>query len=987
MSSEKLIKAVKELSQTVDGEIRIDRLSKLMYATDASIYREEPLAVFYPKNISDLKKLISFASKNKIGIIPRAGGTSLAGQVVGSGIIADISKHFTRIIEINKDERWVRVEPGVVPDELNKVLQKEGLLFGPETSTSNRCNIGGMIGNNACGLHSIVYGSVRDHIIAVKSLLSDGSEVIFEPLSPDLLEHKLSLRGAEGDIYRDIIAMLSDGVNADTIRNEYPEISIPRRNTGYALDDLLYGEPFTPGCGRVFNLARLLAGSEGTLAIVTEAKLGLVPLPPPVKALVCVHLNHRDEAFNANLIALKYKPWAVELMDRKILSLAESSEGQKRNMFFIEGKPGALLIVELCAASSEEITAVVSDMKAEMQAAGLGYASPVVWGADIRRVWELRKAGLGILSNMAGDAKPISLIEDCAVAVDKLGDFVGEVEEMLVSHNKESVYHAHIGTGELHIRPLINLKDPEEVKLLRIIGEKTARIVKRYRGSMSGEHGDGRLRGEFIPIIIGEHNYLLNKRLKHCFDPLHVLNPGKIIDTPRMDTSLRYIPGKPAPELKTWYDFSAEGGIIRAAERCNGSGDCRKSSIIGGTMCPTFMATGDERLTTRARANIVREMLNADTADPWNSSEINEILDLCLACKGCKSECPSGVDMAKVKSEFLQHYHDYHLPSLRSRLIASMPRIYGLFSSVPALFNIFAANKVTSLIIKKITGFAAERSIPLLAPVTLRRWLKRNLNKLNPSEAAGNVYLFIDEFTDRNDTAAGISVVRLLTALGYRIKTVKHASSARTYISKGFLRSAKKMIISNIEIFSPLVSSEEPLVGIEPSAILGFRDEYPDLAGEMLRSKALRLAENTYLLEEFLMREFRAGRINRSRFSTDAAEILVHVHCQQKAIATSADAIEVLGIPSGYKVREIPSGCCGMAGAFGYEKEHFELSQKIGEMILFPDVRSASEKTIIVAPGTSCRHHIKDGTGRTAKHPAEVLWEALTDREKVKGER
>ena len=971
------IKELEEFAASCEGEVRIDRASRLMYATDASIYREEPAAVFYPAGTEDLKKLLSFAATHGVGIIPRAAGTSLAGQVVGSGIIADMSRHFGRIIEVNKEDRWVRLEPGVVPDELNAILKKEGLLFGPETSTSNRCNIGGMIGNNGCGLHSVVYGSVRDHIIEVRVLLHDGSEALLGPLSSEEFNLKCTLEGAEGEIYREIRSMMDDKVNRDAVMNDYPSKDIPRRNTGYALDDLLYSEPFTPDSDRPVNLARLICGSEGTLAIVTEAKLGLVPLPPPVKALACVHLRKRNDAFRANLIALKYKPWAVELMDRKILILAEKVEGQKRNRFFIEGDPGALLLVEFCAQGKDEITAVASAMEAEMRAAGLGYAYPVVWGSDVKRVWDLRKAGLGILSNMPGDAKPISLIEDCAVAVDKLGDFVTDIEEMLASYGKESVYHAHIGTGELHIRPLMDLKDPGDVKLLRTIGERTAAIVKKYRGSMSGEHGDGRLRGEFIPLIIGEHNYQLNKKIKQSFDPLGILNPGKIVYTPPMDTSLRYVPGRTTPELKTWYDFSAEGGVVRAAEKCNGSGDCRKSSIIGGTMCPSYMATGDERLTTRARANIVREMLYTGRDDPWDSSEMHEILDLCLACKGCKSECPSGVDMAKLKSEFLQHYNDVHPPSLRTRMIASLPDIYSLFSFIPGIFNFFASNKGTSLIIKKITGFAAARSIPLLAPVTFRSWLRKHLDEVNPADPRGEVCLFVDEFTDHNDAHVGISAVSLLTGLGYRITVVNHAPSARTYLSKGFLRKAKKLIIKNVETFAPLVSADRPLVGIEPSAILGFRDEFPDLAGEVHKTMANKLAENVFTFEEFITAEFRRGRITREMFTDEAAEVLVHVHCQEKAITTSAPVIEALGIPQNYSVREIPSGCCGMAGAFGYEREHYELSQKVGELVLFPDVRATSEKTVVVAPGTSCRHHIKDGTGRVALHPAEVLYAAM----------
>jgi FAD/FMN-containing dehydrogenase/Fe-S oxidoreductase len=972
------------LGESLDGEIRKDISSRLMYATDASIYREEPLAVVYPRNKEDLKKLLSFAAAFHTGIIPRAAGTSLAGQVVGSGLIADMSRHFNRVIEINTEERWVSLEPGVVPDELNAMLAGHGLFFGPETSTSNRCNIGGMIGNNGCGLHSLVYGSVRDHLKEVKALLHDGTEVLFSELTEDEFRDKCSLDNAEGRIYREIESIMSDEENRASITDEYPEMSITRRNTGYALDDLLHSKPFTAGAGRGINVARLIAGSEGTLAIITEAKLGLVPLPPPVRALVCVHLHRRNDAFRANLVALRYKPRAVELMDSTIISLAATVESQKRNRFFIEGEPGALLLVEFAAQSRDEIVTTAAAMENELRAVGLGYAYPSVWGADVKRVWDLRKAGLGILSNVPGDAKPVSLIEDCAVAVDKLGDFVDEVEEMLSSFGKESVYHAHIGTGELHIRPLINLKDPAEVKQLRAIGEKTALIVKKYRGSMSGEHGDGRLRGEFIPLILGKHNYELNRRLKSCFDPDNILNPGKIVLTPPMDSSLRYIPGRSTPDLETYFDFSGAGGVVRAAEKCNGSGDCRKSSVIGGIMCPSFMATGDERLTTRARANIMREMFHAGRENPWDSSEIYEILDLCLACKGCRSECPSGVDIAKLKSEFLQHYHDVHAPSLRTRMIASLPEIYSLFKFIPGIFNFFAANKITSLAIKKLTGFATARSIPLLAPVSFRRWLRANLPKINPVNPVGELYLFIDEFTDNNDAHVGISAVRLLTGLGYRVLTTGHAASARTYISKGFLRKAKGLIIKNIEVFEPLITADRPLVGLEPSAILGFRDEFPELAGGEYRPSALKLADNALLLEEFILREFKKGKIDRGMFVSDDADVLVHVHCQEKAITTSSPVIEALGIPSGYRVREIPSGCCGMAGAFGYEKEHYDLSQQVGEMVLFPDVRAASEKTIVCAPGTSCRHHIKDGTGRKALHPAEVLFRALKEKSRLR---
>jgi len=971
------LKAFRSFSGSFEGETSTDNISRTIYATDASIYREMPLAVTYPATTDDLKKLILFCNKNKLGIVPRAAGTSLAGQVVGNGIVADMSRHFKKITEINAGEKWVKVQPGVVPDELNKVLRPFGLLFGPETSTSNRCNLGGMLGNNGCGLHSLVYGSVRDHLLEVKALLSDGSEILFKPLDKEELKFKLTQSGREGDIYRKLYKLFSNNENKVSIAEGYPEPTVPRRNTGYAMDYILDCEEFNPESNKPLNLSGLIAGSEGTLVIVTEIKLGLVPLPPPVRALSCVHLSKRDEAFRANLIALKYSPHAIELMDDKILALAENSPGQKKNRFFIEGSPGALLFVEFNAATAEEITVTAGKMEEEMKASGLGYAFPVVWGADVTRVWNLRKAGLGILSNMKGDAKPVSLIEDCAVDVNKLGDFVQEIEEMLASLGKESVYHAHIATGELHIRPIIDIKNPDEARLLRIIGENTARIVKKYRGSMSGEHGDGRLRGEFIPIVIGEHNYQLNKEIKSIFDPDNIFNPGKIVNTPPMDASLRYVPGRKTPELKTWYDFTSSGGVVRAAEKCNGSGDCRKSRVIGGTMCPTFMATEDEKMSTRARANILREAFNNDGTDPWANNDVMELLDSCLACKGCKSECPSEVDMAKLKSEFLQHHNDKIKPGLRTRLIANLPSIYRLFAPFAPVFNFAASSKVTSSVIKKITGFAGKRSIPTISGLTLRQWAKKNLSAINPSDPVKEVYLFVDEFTNYNDTTTGISAIKLLTSLNYRVLVVDHPESARTYISKGFLRKAIKKIDRNISIFAPLISSDTPLIGIEPSAILGFRDEFPELATGSLKDAAARMAPDVFLFEEFIAMEFKAGRIKSESFTGEVNEVLVHVHCQQKAVATASASVEALSIPSGYSVKEIPSGCCGMAGAFGYEKEHFDLSVMIGELVLFPEVRDAGIKTIISAPGTSCRHHIKDGTGRSAIHPAEVLYNAL----------
>jgi FAD/FMN-containing dehydrogenase/Fe-S oxidoreductase len=977
MESDTRYLIIDTLKNDLEGDLKYDPITLTIYSTDASVYKEKPLAVAWPRNLSDLKKIVAFSNKEKISITLRAAGTSLAGQVVSPGIIVDISKYMRRIIEVNSEEMWVRVEPGVVLDELNIELKKYGFFFGPETSTSNRCNMGGMVGNNSCGSHSLIYGSTRDHLLELKTLLSDGSEAEFGPLGKEAFEGKCTLQNLEGEIYRNIRELLNNNTNRDNIINGFPDPVIPRRNTGYALDLMLKNEVFDEKSDLQFNFCKLLAGSEGTLAVITEIKLNLVKLPPPEKALVCIHLKNRNDAFSANLIALKYKPGAVEMMDNKILELTENSLSQRKNRFFLEGKPGAIVIVEFAREKSEDIDLVTRELIEELKSAGLGYSFPVVRGKDIPKVWDLRKAGLGILANMKGDPKPVSLVEDTAVSVTNLHAFVTDFENVLSVYGKEVVYHAHIGTGELHIRPVLNLKDPADVVLFRTLGLEMAKIVKKYHGSMSGEHGDGRLRGEFIPIVIGNFNYELLRKVKKGWDPLNLLNPGKITDTPPMNSSLRYIPGKITPDLKTVFDFSETDGIVRAAEKCNGSGDCRKTMIIGGTMCPTFMATGEEKNCTRARANVLREFLNDSNNNPWDHKEVYDILDLCISCKGCKSECPSGVDVAKMKAEFLQHWYDRHGISLRTRLIANITAINRLAASVPGIFNFFVRNRFTSELVKSAVGFAHKRSIPLLFKVTLRKWIKENLDSLNPEIQKGKVCLLVDEFTNYNDTETGIAAIRLLTSLGYKVITVPHFESARTFISKGLLRKARKIIRKNINIFSSIINDDLPLIGIEPSAILGFRDEYPDLAGDDLREAAERLSRNALLIDEFIATEYHAGRIKRESFSESTTDIILHAHCQQKAISSSLPTIEMLSIPANFKVREIPSGCCGMAGSFGYEKEHYDLSNMIGEMVLFPEVRNAGPDTVVAAPGTSCRHQIKDGTGRTALHPVEILYAAL----------
>jgi FAD/FMN-containing dehydrogenase/Fe-S oxidoreductase len=964
-----------QLKNILEGDLNWDESTLIQYATDASAYREIPSAVALPKCKDDLVALINFAKQHKIPLIPRAAGTSLAGQVVGKGIIVDISRYWGKIIEINKDERWVTVEPGVILDELNLALKPYGLFFGPETSTSNRCMIAGMVGNNSCGSHSILYGSTRDHTISVKMILDDGIEYEFGPLSNIEFEKKIQLEGKEGDIYRFISTKLSDNDIKHEIVSQYPEPSIKRRNTGYAIDMLIdnsiFGKSATP-----FNFSKLIAGSEGTLGFITEIKLNLVPLPPKEKAVIAVHLLERNHAFKANLIALKYKPGAVEMMDNIILNCTKGNIDQQKNRFFIEGDPGAILIVEFARETKGEITLIASEVEAEMRSAGYGYHFPIIWGDDVSRVWALRKAGLGVLSNMEGDAKPVSIVEDTAIAVEKLPDYMKEFASIMASHNLDCVYHAHIGSGELHLRPVLNLKDPKDVELFRIIAFEVAHLVKKYRGSLSGEHGDGRLRGELIPIMLGERVYKLMQEIKQIFDSENIFNPGKIVNTPPLNSFLRYEPGRDEKELSTIFDFSKVQGLLRAVEKCNGSGDCRKTVLAGGTMCPSYMASSHEGNTTRARANILREFLtHSDKKNPFNHREIYQALDLCLSCKGCKNECPSSVDMAKLKAEFLQHWYDANGIPLRSRMVAYITKINAFGSIIPSITNFFLSNRIIAPILMKILGFEPKRNMPLLSDITLKKWSKNNRKSNNDSSK--RVLLFPDEFTNYNDSHIGIKAIELLETLGYEVIIPDISESGRTYISKGLLRTAKKITNKNIEKLSALVSDDCPLIGIEPSAILSFRDEYLDLSTSENLCYASYLSRRSLQFEEFFMGEVQKGNIKKESFKSVNREMILHGHCQQKAVASTNSTKAMLSFPEGHTITEIPSGCCGMAGSFGYEKEHYELSMKVGELVLFPEIRKTNENITIVASGTSCRHQIKDGTGRTSYHPIEIMWDAV----------
>ncbi len=964
-----------ELQENIEGKIFTDNKMLLIYSTDASAYREKPLAIIYPKTKNDIKEIILFASKHSVPIIPRTAGTSLAGQVVGKAIIVDVSKYFTKIKEINEQERYVIVEPAVVRDELNLILKKYGFHFAPETSTSNRAMMAGMVGNNSCGAHSLVYGATRDHTISVRGFLSDGSEVEFAPLSKD--EFKKKARGVrlENKIYKQIDKILSDKVFIDEIEKEYPHKEIRRRSTGYALDVLADTDSFKDDTKKTFNFANLIAGSEGTLLFITEIKLNILPLPPKEKTLVCVHLNSVEEAAKANLIALKHNPDAVELMDKTIMDLSKENVEQEKNRFFINGDPGAMLIVEFIRTTKESILSAAELMEKEMRENGFGYDFPLVCGDDIKKVWAIRKAGLGLLSNMKGNRKPVPVIEDTAVRPVDLPEYLQEFNQILEKYKVSCVYYAHIDTGELHLRPVLDLKKLEDQEIFHDIALDVAHLVKKYRGSLSGEHGDGRLRGEFIPIMYGDKIYNTFKEIKKLWDPKGIFNPGKIIDTPPMDSHLRYEAEKEIPEIETIFDFSENGGILETAEKCNGSGDCRKSHLFGGTMCPSYQASKNENQTTRARANILREFLtNSNQTNRFNHKEIYDVMDLCLSCKACKTECPSNVDVAKMKAEFLQHYYDKNGAPLRSKLIANITKYNRLGQKVSGVTNFFFKCKITSSLMKYFIGFSQKRNIPLLHKTTLNKYVEKLKQDVNTQKT---VYLFSDEFTNYNDVDLGITTIRLLNRLGYNVVIPQHIESGRTFISKGFVRKAKEIAISNVQTLSEIINEETPLLGIEPSAILTFRDEYPDLVNKELKEKAKKLAKNALMIDEFLADEFAKRNISQELFSEEKKHIKLHGHCQQKAIASTKPTLEILQIPKNYTAEEIPSGCCGMAGSFGYEKEHYDLSMKVGELVLFPEIRKTADDVLISAAGTSCRHQIKDGTNRDALHPIEILYLAL----------
>lgn len=962
-----------KLRASIDGEARVDSTHKMLYSQDASVYQETPAGVVFPKTRADIERIVGFARAMGISLIPRAAGTSLAGQCVGDGLVVDTGRYMNQILELNVEERWVRVQPGVILDDLNRHLAPHGLFFGPDTSTASRCMIGGMIGNNSCGTHSILYGTTRDHVRELELVFADGVVETIRPWDEEELTEQLG----RGDLLGEGLRAIDEVVRShrDLIAQRYPRPEVMRRNTGYAFDEIAGMRPHDEA-GESYDLVRFMCGSEGTLAMITEAKLNLVAAPK-FKTVVCAHFDSLDEALTATVAAVEHEPAAVELMDRRILELARENIEQRRNSFWVEGDPDAVLSIEFYRDTQEELDQAVDAVIEDLEARGWGYAYPRVDPPNDKAVWALRKAGLGFLMGVPGDVKPVTVVEDTAVAVDVLPAYIRDFAEMMDRYDTRCVYYAHASVGELHLRPELNIKDPVDVEKFVGIARDTTDLVKKYGGSVSGEHGDGRLRSPMLEQFYGPELTRAHRRVKRAFDPDGMFNPGKIVDAAPMDESWRFVPGEQTPEVETLFDWSADQGLVRAIEKCNGAGACRKRAEAGGTMCPSYMATLDEKDSTRGRANVFRNLVrtNGDPRAAMASDELYDVMDLCLSCKGCKSECPANVDMGRMKAEFLQHYHDQRGVPASAKLFAAYGKLSKLASWAPRLANLTMTLGPTRSMMNKLLKVSPQRQLPAFAAKTFKRQYRAMRNAQGyPDVSRPVVGLYVDPFTEYTEPWLAMAAVRVLEAGGWRVRVLPIEDDGRTYLSKGLVRQAKALSDQNMRVARDWMSNnpDAMIVGIEPSALLTFRDETPDLVSSELRGVADALAERCVLVEEFVVKMHDEGRFDAPwREDRGREPVTFHGHCHQKALVGTAPTVRALEI-AGYDVTTLSTGCCGMAGSFGYEEGHYDLSMKIGELVLFPALRGLPKGAKIVAPGTSCRHQIHDGTGREARHP--VMW-------------
>jgi Fe-S oxidoreductase/FAD/FMN-containing dehydrogenase len=861
---------------------------------------------------------------------------------------------------VNREELWCRVQPGLVQDELNAHVRPLGLQFGPDTSTANRATLGGMIGNNSAGAHSLTYGKTLDHVLELTVLLSDGSEVVLQDVSPEALERKSRADTAEGRAYREVARLAHQ--HRSEIVARYPRIM--RRVSGYNLDEFIKPQPF--------NLSRILVGSEGTLAMIVEARMRLVP-KPKWTAMDVIHFNDDIEALECAQVVLQTAPYAMESTDNMVLNLARGNIEQSRKLGFVQGNPKSLLMVEYAGDTEEEVREQVFKLEEIRKAQKIGYAASLALKPEeVKAIWGLRKAGLGLLLGTKGDKKPIAFVEDTAVEPAKLPEFIRRFQEVLGRHDAVAGYYGHCSVGCMHIRPLINLKEPTEVGKMVSIADAICDLVLDFNGAMSGEHGDGLARSHFNAKLFGPVLYEAFREVKRAFDPNNLMNPGKIVDSPAMTESLKISPQYKAWEPQTTLDFSEQGGFARAVEMCSGMAECRKK--LDGTMCPSYMVTLEEEHSTRGRANALRAVLSGKVAkEDFTGKRLHEVMDLCLECKACKAECPSNVDMAKLKYEFLDHYHRANGLPLRNRMFGRIEKLNRLGSRMAPLANRLAQSAVNRWLLEVLAGVDRRRPLPSFAKESFDEWFRKR--KAEGDRSRGDVILFQDTFNNYNTPNVAIAATRFLERSGYRVLVVDKKCCGRPMISKGMLSEAKEHAAWNVERLASYAGRGVPIIGLEPSCLLTLRDEYPDF---LRTDAAKKVAAASFLFEEFLLREQRAGTLALN-FPVTGRKALLHGHCHQKSLVGSAPTMTMLKA-AGFEVSEIDSGCCGMAGSFGFEREHYDISLAIGNRRLAPAVKAAGPDVEIVAPGISCRQQIEHLTGRKAKHPAEMLWEALSKR-------
>jgi len=943
------------------GDVLIDRPQRLMYATDASIYEMEPVAIVFPRSQADIEHVVRVASARGVPLLSRGAGTSLAGQTVNHAIVVDFSRHMTRLLEVNEAEQWVRVEPGLVIDELNRRLKPYGLQYPIDTSTKNRATVGGGIGNNSCGAHSCVYGKTNDQVLSLDVVLADGTTTRFEEVDGASLTAKLDLPGLEGAIYRDTrkIARRHEA----EIDARYPKIQ--RRVSGYNLDAALDG-------GRI-NLSDLVVGSEGTLAVVTEAQMRVVPLPT-LTGLAVVHCTDIVQAAKGTVVALEHPVSAIELVGNEIIQRCKESSGYAPLLEGMVGDPGALLLVEFYAESDEELQKRLTALRTDFEVRGLAFATVTMTGTvDQARWWRMRQAGLGLLMSVKGDAKPVAIVEDTAVSPERLAEFVTRFDEVVASHGTFAAYYGHASVGCLHIRPLVNVKTDDGLDTTEAIASDSADLVLEFGGSLSGEHGDGILRGVFTERMFGSEIAEAFRELKRTWDPQEIFNPGKIIDTPGFRENLRLSPETINLEVPTILNFAAEGGLARAVELCNGQGACRK---LDGGMCPSYMVTLDEEHSTRGRANLLRQALNGVLpAEELSGHRIQAALDLCVECKACKSECPSGVDMAKLKYEVLTKHHEEHGTPLRARLFGRVATLSRFGSYVAPLVNFVNGLRPARVLMDRFGGIHRERPLPLLARESFGKWFAKH--KPQKTAPRGEVVLFDDTFMRYYQPEVGQAAVAVLEALGYAVTIVDRLGCCgRPLISKGQLGTAREWAERNIALLASYAARGVPIVGVEPSCLLTLRDEYPELVAT---EAARQVAGSALLLDELIAQVATEDpeQLATAFSSTGDRELVLHGHCHQKAIVGMGVTEAALGL-AGYQVQTVDTACCGMAGSFGFESEHYDISEAMARRSLIPAVNAASSETAIAVTGVSCRQQIGHFSEREPRHVVEWLAERLT---------